>query len=45
MMPRGLFFGRFSWKEVDAFFPALITWLLVRLPVREATLEAGLHRV
>ena len=33
------FFGRFGWKEVDAFFPALTTWLLVRLPVREATLD------
>ena len=33
------FFGRFGWKEVDAFFPSLTTWLLVRLPVREATLD------
>ena len=33
------FFGRFGWKEVDAFFPSLTTWLLVRLPAREATLD------
>ena len=26
-------------EEVDAFFPSLTTWLLVRLPAREATLD------
>lgn len=33
------FFGRFVWKEVDSFFPALSVWLLERLPTREATLD------
>lgn len=33
------FFGRFGWKEVDAFFPALSVWLLGRLTAREATLD------
>lgn len=33
------FFGRFGWKEVEAFFPALTQWLLERVPMQAATLD------
>lgn len=33
------FFGRFGWKEVETFFPALTQWLLARLPAQAATLD------
>jgi hypothetical protein len=37
------FFGRFGWKEVDAFFPALTAWLLARQPAREGDARPGLY--
>ena len=33
------FFGRFDWRHVDAFFPALTRWLLDRLPARHTALD------
>lgn len=33
------FFGRFGWKEVEAFFPSLTQWLLARLPGQASTLD------
>jgi hypothetical protein len=33
------FFGRFGWKEIEAFFPALTQWLLARLCPQAVTLD------
>lgn len=33
------FFGRFGWKQIDAFFPALNAWLPEKLGRQEVTLD------
>ncbi|WP_277559064.1 IS1380 family transposase, partial [Ereboglobus sp. PH5-10] len=33
------FFGRFGWKQIDAFFPALNAWLLAKLKRQGVTLD------
>jgi hypothetical protein len=33
------FFGRFERRHVDTFFPALMRWLLERLPARQSALD------
>jgi len=33
------FFGRFDWKNVEAFFPPLTRWLLGRVPAQETALD------
>jgi hypothetical protein len=33
------FFGRFGWRQVEEFFPALTTWMLSKLPAQAATLD------
>jgi hypothetical protein len=33
------FFGRFGWRQIDAFFPALNSWLLGKLEPQSASLD------
>jgi hypothetical protein len=33
------FFGRFHWKQIEGFFPALTQWLVAKLPAQSVTLD------
>lgn len=33
------FFGRFQWKQIEAFFPSLTGWMLAQLPTQTVTMD------